>query len=132
MSDLKTFISDNVVRVSISNLGERNQLIRQILGSSDSATVDFVHSLALSSKTPGDLYHALLGVGLTDSPDSQSFASQVHSLVPRKVKAKVAKPVSAVNTQKFSLLLDDEAESSTSKRKKEKKRDKGKENVADK
>ncbi|KAI9635247.1 P-loop containing nucleoside triphosphate hydrolase protein [Dioszegia hungarica] len=117
MSDLKTFISDNVVR---------------ILGSSDSATVDFVHSLALSSKTPGDLYHALLGVGLTDSPDSQSFASQVHSLVPRKVKAKVAKPVSAVNTQKFSLLLDDEAESSTSKRKKEKKRDKGKENVADK
>ncbi|KAL7424476.1 hypothetical protein Q5752_000160 [Cryptotrichosporon argae] len=93
--DLKQYISDNVV---------------QILGSSDSATVDFVHSLALSSKTSNDLYGALLSTGLSESAESLAFAQHVHALVPRKAKAAKAKAAAApgVNPQKFSLLLDDE------------------------
>ncbi|KAK1926769.1 P-loop containing nucleoside triphosphate hydrolase protein, partial [Papiliotrema laurentii] len=111
MSDLKTFISDNVVR---------------ILGSSDSATVDYVQSLALSSKTPGDLYHSLLSTGLGDSAETQAFAAQVHALVPRPKKAKSTKPSgSAGATGKYAFVMDDEAESSSAvrKEKKKKKRD---------
>ncbi|ORX35989.1 P-loop containing nucleoside triphosphate hydrolase protein [Kockovaella imperatae] len=112
MSDLKTFISDNVVR---------------ILGSSDGATVDYVQSLAMSSKSPGDLYHALLSTGMAESPDTQSFAQQVHSLVPRKSKPKAPKPAAQV-TSRYALLQD-EAESSTSgKKKREKSNGKNKEN----
>ncbi|WVW82331.1 hypothetical protein I302_104338 [Kwoniella bestiolae CBS 10118] len=115
--DLKTFISDNVVR---------------ILGSSDNATVDYVHSLALSSKTPGDLYHALLATGLSDSSDTQSFATQVHALVPRKTKSKVPKAEKAAPSQRFALLMDeDEGASSSSSSKKEKKSKKGKEKEKD-
>lgn len=59
---------------------------------------------------------------MTESPDTQAFASQVHSLVPRKTKPKAAKTASTVNNQKFALILDDEPESSSSssRRKKEK------------
>jgi pre-mRNA-splicing factor ATP-dependent RNA helicase DHX16 len=108
MSDLKTFISDNVVR---------------ILGSSDSATVDYVQSLALSSKTPGDLYHSLLSTGLGDSAETQAFAAQVHALVPRPKKAKSKKPSgSAGATGKYAFVMDDEAESSSAARKEKKKK----------
>ncbi|WWC99722.1 hypothetical protein V866_006627 [Kwoniella sp. B9012] len=116
--DLKTFISDNVV---------------QILGSSDNATVEYVHSLALSSKTPGDLYHALLATGLSDSPDTQSFATQVHALVPRKTKPKVSKAEKPAANQRFALLMDEDegASSSSSSSKKEKKSKKGKDKERD-
>ncbi|WRT64177.1 uncharacterized protein IL334_001106 [Kwoniella shivajii] len=112
--DIKTYISDNVVRV---------------LGSSDNATVDYVHSLALSSKTPGDLYHALLTTGLSDSADTQEFATQVHALIPRKTKPKVSKPEKVAASQKFALLMDEDAgaSSSGSSSRKEKKSKKGKE-----
>ncbi|OCF30370.1 pre-mRNA-splicing factor ATP-dependent RNA helicase DHX16 [Kwoniella heveanensis CBS 569] len=124
MSDLKTFISDNVVR---------------ILGSSDNATVDYVHSLAISSKTPGDLYHALLATGLSDSADTQNFAAQVHALVPRKTKVKVPKAdkASAASNQRFALLMDeDEGASSSSSvgsssRKEKKSKLKGKDKARD-
>ncbi|WWC66303.1 uncharacterized protein I206_100204 [Kwoniella pini CBS 10737] len=116
--DLKTFISDNVVR---------------IMGSSDNATVDYVHSLAMSSKTPGDLYHSLLATGLSDSSDTQSFATQVHSLVPRKTKSKVPKADKSAPSQRFALLMDEDegASSSSSSSKKEKKSKKGKEKERD-
>ncbi|ORY23190.1 P-loop containing nucleoside triphosphate hydrolase protein, partial [Naematelia encephala] len=104
----KTFISDNVVR---------------ILGSSDSATVDYVYSLATSSKTPGDLYSALVSGGMTDSPDSQGFAAQVHGLVPRKTKAPKA-PKVAPEAKRYAYMMEDEAESSTSGRKKDRKKEK--------
>jgi len=96
--DLKQYISDNVVQVS-HRVWKFNLPVAdsdQILGSSDSATVDFVHSLgmsnrlssatdrvALSSKTAGDLYASLLATGLSDSPESQAFAAQLHKLVPQ-------------------------------------------------
>lgn len=130
MSDLKQYISDNVVRVGVfAPLANECSPI-QILGASDSATVDFVYSQgtvhlrdrltsALSSKSPGDLYNSLLAVGLTDSPESQTFATEVHALVPRKSKPKSKAPKVAptVNPQKFSLLLDDEEPTSRKKRK---------------
>ncbi|WWC86282.1 uncharacterized protein L201_001155 [Kwoniella dendrophila CBS 6074] len=119
MSDLKTFISDNVVR---------------ILGSSDNATVDYVHSLALTSKTPGDLYHALLATGLSDSSDTQSFATQVHALVPRKTKTKAPKADKSGPSQRFALLMDEDdnnGSSSSSSSKKEKKSKKGKDKERD-
>lgn len=137
MSDLKQYISDNVVRVSKEPANSR-RLPLQILGSSDSATVDFVYSQgrrineissanasAVASKTPGDLYNSLLAVGLTDSPESQTFATEVHALVPRKTKSKpkVPKVAPTVNPQKFSLLLDDEEPSSRKKRKKDSTKD---------
>ncbi|KGB77435.1 pre-mRNA-splicing factor ATP-dependent RNA helicase DHX16 [Cryptococcus deuterogattii R265] len=111
--DLKNFISDNVVR---------------ILGSSDSATVDYVQSLAMSSKTPGDLYNSLLSTGMASTPETQAFAAQVHSLVPRKTKTKAPKADKATSSQRFALLMDDDAESSGSrKEKKKKKKEKEKE-----
>ncbi|KAL1410622.1 hypothetical protein Q8F55_004639 [Vanrija albida] len=100
--DVKQYIGDNVVR---------------ILGSSDSATVDFVHSAATSSKTAGDLYHTLVGMGLEETPDLKDFATQVHSLIPRKTKSKTPKVAPSVNPQKFSLLLDDEPSGSKKKKK---------------
>ncbi|RSH84190.1 uncharacterized protein EHS24_005699 [Apiotrichum porosum] len=136
MADLKQFISDNVVRVSQRQSSSVPPSSHpQLLGSADAAVVDFVHSsgryriyskpihahtAALSAKTPGDLYSSLVAVGLPEGPESQTFATQVHALVPRK-KAKAAKTSAASSTQKFSLLLDDEP--STRKKKK----DKGKE-----
>ncbi|KIR37155.1 pre-mRNA-splicing factor ATP-dependent RNA helicase DHX16 [Cryptococcus deuterogattii MMRL2647] len=110
--DLKNFISDNVVR---------------ILGSSDSATVDYVQSLAMSSKTPGDLYNSLLSTGMASTPETQAFAAQVHSLVPRKTKTKAPKADKATSSQRFALLMDDDAESSGSRKEKKKKKKKEKE-----
>ncbi|ODO07174.1 pre-mRNA-splicing factor ATP-dependent RNA helicase DHX16 [Cryptococcus wingfieldii CBS 7118] len=108
--DLTNFISDNVVR---------------ILGSSDSATVDFVQSLAVSSKTPGDLYNSLLSTGMESNPETQAFAAQVHSLVPRKTKAKAPKADKAsASNHKYSFLTDDQAGSSSKKEKKKKKKEK--------
>ena len=107
MADLKQYISDNVVRV---------------FDSSDAATVDYVHSLAMSSKTPGDLYASLLQFGLSDSSDLQSFASTIHSLVPRKTKTKVPKAAPAANSAKYAFVLEDEAESSSSARKEKRKK----------
>jgi pre-mRNA-splicing factor ATP-dependent RNA helicase DHX16 len=78
----------------------------------------------MSSKTAGDLYTALLTTGMSGTPDTQAFAQQVHSLVPRKAKVKAVKPADQVASR--YALLQDEAESSTS-RKEKKKRDKGKE-----
>ncbi|CAK9787247.1 putative pre-mRNA splicing factor [Cutaneotrichosporon oleaginosum] len=104
--DLKQYINDNVVRM---------------FGSSDSATVDFVHSMALSAKTPGDLFNSLVGIGLDASPEAQQFATQVHSLVPRKTKTKASKAESKVKPQKFSLLMEDEEPASSKKKKKSKK-----------
>ena len=120
MTDLNNFISDNVVRVSTQLSAQSpSPDSLQILGSSDSATVDYVQSLAMSSKSPGDLCQALLSTGMADSPDTQAFASQVHALVPRKTKPKAAKPAAQV-TSRYALLQD-EAESSTSgKRRKDK------------
>ncbi|KAE8539832.1 hypothetical protein D1P53_003769 [Cryptococcus gattii VGV] len=110
--DLKNFISDNVVR---------------ILGSSDSATVDYVQSLAMSSKTPGDLYNSLLLTGMASTPETQAFAAQVHSLVPRKTKTKAPKADKATSSQRFALLMDDDAESSGSRKEKKKKKEKERE-----
>ncbi|WVO20013.1 uncharacterized protein IAS62_001303 [Cryptococcus decagattii] len=107
--DLQNFISDNVVR---------------ILGSSDSATVDYVQSLAMSSKTPGDLYNSLLSTGMASTPETEAFAAQVHSLVPRKTKTKASKADKATSSQRFALLMDDDAESSGSRKEKKKKKEK--------
>ncbi|GMK58825.1 hypothetical protein CspeluHIS016_0602670 [Cutaneotrichosporon spelunceum] len=100
--DLKQYINDNVVRM---------------FGSSDSATVDFVHSMAMSAKTPGDLYNSLLGIGLDATQDAQQFATQVHSLVPRKSKSKASKSQSKAHTPQYALLMDDEQPPSPKKKK---------------
>ncbi len=143
MDDLKTFISDNVVRVGPPYVAPTQPLIImvQILGSSDHATVDYVQSLgtslhallispadlatAMSSKTSGDLYTSLLSTGMTDSSSTQSFAAQVHSLVPRKIKLKAPKSAAQVSSR-YAYVMEDEAGPSngTSIRKEEKKKKK--------
>lgn len=145
--DLKQYISDNVVRVSPPcPVADRSSQF-QMFGSSDSATVDFVHSLgkpkgmsvghnanlpsAMSAKTPGDLYSSLVSTGLSATPEAQDFATQVHALVPRKSKPKAAKTESKVNTQKFSLLMDDDLPSSSKKKKKKEKESKSKDSDRD-
>ncbi|WVN85394.1 uncharacterized protein L203_100540 [Cryptococcus depauperatus CBS 7841] len=110
--DLDNFISDNVVT---------------ILGSSDSATVDYVRSLAISSKTPGDLYNSLLATGMASNPETQAFAVKVHSLIPRKTKPKTSKTDKADSAPKFTLLLEEDQPQSSNKAKK-KKKDKGRDN----
>lgn len=105
--DVKTYISDNVVR---------------LLGSADSAIVDYVEQLATKSKTPGDLYSALLSNGVADGSDAQGFASQLFSLIPRKSKTKTPKASSSsASAQRFALLTEDDEQP-----RREKKRDKGK------
>lgn len=82
----------------------------------------------MSSKTPGDLYNSLLSTGMASTPETQAFAAQVHSLVPRKTKTKAPKADKATSSQRFALLIDDDAESSGSrKEKKKKKKEKEKE-----
>ena len=100
----------------------------QILGSSDSATVDYVQSLgtssyhefnllmqlpAMSSKTARDFYTSLMATGMSASSETQSFATRVHSLVPRKTKPKSAKPMGQVKSR-YTYVMEDEAESSSS------------------
>lgn len=80
---------------------------------------------ALSSKTAGALYQSLLATGLNDSPESQAFAAQLHKLVPRKKKEKKEKSSAKLDTQKFSLLLEDDEPV------KRKKKDKGKDRERD-
>lgn len=137
--DLKQYINDNVVRVRHPQFQETPSSPPQMFGSSDSATVDFVHSMgesnakiwscqsdrpaALSSKTPGDLYNSLIGIGLDPTQEAQQFATQVHSLVPRKRKPKAPKTETKGNTQKFSLLMDDEEPPSSKKKKSKKDKD---------
>lgn len=136
MADLRQFIGDNLVRVSEALEPSRSQLISQLLGSADSAVTDFVHSagkhklmkpkadqIALSAKTPGDLYNQLLAAGLSESPDTQAFATQVHGLVPRKTKTKKPKVAPTVNTQKFTFVTEDEERSSKKKKSKSKDKD---------
>jgi pre-mRNA-splicing factor ATP-dependent RNA helicase DHX16 len=108
--DVKTYISDNVVR---------------LLGSADSAIVDYVEQLATTSKTTADLYRALISNGVSEGPDAQSFANQLYSLVPRKIKTKAPKPSTSVAAQKFALLAEDDA---APRREKKRSKVKGKEN----
>jgi len=74
----------------------------------------------MSSKRPGDLFTALMSTGMSDSPDTQAFAAQVYSLLPRKTKPKSVKPTVQANS-KYAYVIEDEAESSTSARKEKKK-----------
>lgn len=107
--DVKTYISDNVVR---------------LLGSADSAIVDYVEQLATKSKTPGDLYSALISNGVAEGGDAQGFASQLYSLIPRKTKTKAPKAStssSSASNQRFALLTEEDDVP-----RREKKRDKGK------
>lgn len=78
----------------------------------------------MSSKTPGDLYNSLLSTGMASTPETQAFAAQVHSLVPRKTKTKASKADKATSSQRFTLLMDDDAESSGSRKEKKKKKEK--------
>jgi pre-mRNA-splicing factor ATP-dependent RNA helicase DHX16 len=104
--DVKTYISDNVVR---------------LLGSADSFMVDYVEELATKSKTTGDLYQALISNGVVEGLDAQAFATQLHSLIPRKTKVKAPKPSTSVAAQRFAILAEDSVVP-----RREKKRDKEK------
>jgi pre-mRNA-splicing factor ATP-dependent RNA helicase DHX16 len=108
--DVKTYISDNVVR---------------LLGSADSFMVDYVEELATKSKTTGDLYNALISNGVAEGQDAQSFATQLHALIPRKAKVKVSKPSTSMAAQKFALLAEDDI---APRREKKRVKGKGKEN----
>jgi pre-mRNA-splicing factor ATP-dependent RNA helicase DHX16 len=108
--DVKTYISDNVVR---------------LLGSADSAIVDYVEQLATKSKTTADLYSALISNGVAEGTDAQSFATQLYSLVPRKVKTKAPKTSTSMAAQKFALLAEDD---DAPRREKKRSKVKGKEN----
>lgn len=108
--DVKTYISDNVVR---------------LLGSADSFMVDYVEELATKSKTTGDLYQALISNGVAEGADAQSFATQLHSLIPRKSKVKAPKPSTSASAQRFALLAADDEEP---RREKKRSKGKGKEN----
>jgi len=109
--DVKTFISDNVVR---------------LLGSADSFMVDYVQELATKSKTTGDLYHALIGNGVVEGPDAQAFATELHSLIPRKSKVKAPKASTSASAQRFALLAEDEPPRREKKRSKVRDKEKDK------
>ena len=108
--DVKTYISDNVVR---------------LLGSADSAIVDYVEQLATKSKTTVDLYNALISNGVAEGPDAQSFAIQLHDLIPRKVKVKTPKSTASASSQRFALLAEDD---DAPRRERKRSKVKGKEN----
>ena len=125
MSDLRQYISDNVLR---------------FLGASDSSTVDYIQTLATSSKNANDLYNNLSANGLPNTPDAQAFVSNLYGLLPRKKglgstrpegkERKKDKETSMLMQQpQYSLMLEDEA--GPSKREKKKKRDKEKDRIKD-
>ncbi len=119
--DLRQYISDNVLR---------------FLGASDSATVDFIQTLATSAKNPSELYHSLSANGLPNTSEAQAFVTQLHSLAPHKHKTKAAKAEKArernplLSNQKYALIMGDEEmddEAGSERKKKKSKKDKGKE-----
>lgn len=126
MSDLRQYISDNVLR---------------FLGASDSSTVDYIQTLATSSKNANDLYSNLSANGLPDTPDAQAFVSNLYGLLPRKKglgsssrsegkERKKDKETSMLLQQpQYSLMLEDEPGPSRKdkKKKRDKEKDKGKE-----
>ena len=77
----------------------------------------------MSSKTAGDFYTSLMATGMSASPDTQSFATRVHSLVPRKTKPRSAKTTAHVKSR-YTYVMEDEAESSSSTQKDKKKKTK--------
>ncbi|KAG8884376.1 hypothetical protein FRB97_004385 [Tulasnella sp. 331] len=96
------YISDNALR---------------FFGLSDDNIVTYVKAAASSAKSPEGLFHSLTSHGLPNTPDAQSFVTEVFSQVPRKHKPKkaAAEPKkSAADTnkdllaKKFSLLLEDD------------------------
>lgn len=125
MSDLRQYISDNVLR---------------FLGASDSSTVDYIQTLATSSKNANDLYNNLSANGLPNTPDAQAFVSSLYGLLPRKKGLGSTKPEGKerkkdketsmlMQQPQYSLMLEDEA--GPSKREKKKKRDKEKDRIKD-
>lgn len=76
-----------------------------------------VSSIASSSKTPNDLFTSLQTAGLSNTPTSHAFVSELFGKVPRKHKHKSAadsarkqaeKEAKALRSQKFGFLLEDE------------------------
>lgn len=127
MSSVRQYISDNVLR---------------FLGASDNSTVDFIQTLATSSKNANDLYNNLSANGLPDTADAQAFVKELYGLVPgrksggsgegkKKDKGKEKKDRSGVanesllaQQQQYSLMLDDEPESSRKEEKRRRKKEK--------
>ena len=73
---------------------------------------------ASSSKTPQALFSSLHAYGLPDNSESQNFVNEVFKRAPRKSKSKstsdntrkqAEKEAKALQSQRFSLLLDDDA-----------------------
>ena len=100
--------------------------------------------LASSCKTPESLFTTLSGSGLPDTAEAHAFVSEVFSRVPRKQKHRhtsdstrkqAEKEAKALRSQKYSFLLDDEAEEDgvvVSKKAKGKGKEKGKEKEPEK
>lgn len=103
----RQFISDNVLR---------------FLGASDSSTVDYIHTLAQSSKSPNDLYTTLSSNGLPHTPDAQQFVTSLYALLPgksTKEKKKKTKEVNPLQDQ-YRLLHDEPGPSKKSSKKADK------------
>lgn len=73
--------------------------------------------IASSAKSPEGLFHSLTSHGLPNTPDAQSFVTEVFNQIPRKHKPKKAAVESKKSAaesnkdllaKKFSLLLEDD------------------------
>ncbi|KAF7965643.1 hypothetical protein HWV62_29573 [Athelia sp. TMB] len=124
-SELERYISDNSLR---------------LFGLADRSIIDYVLATASSAKTPDSLFSSLNASGLPDTPDAHQFITEVFSRVPRKTKHKKSsntahkqaeKEAKALQSQKFGLLLEDDAENSAVEVKKKEKRREEKSSVAD-
>lgn len=128
MSNARQYISDNVLR---------------FLGASDNSTIDFIQTLATSSKNANDLYSNLSANGLPDTPDAQAFVAQLYSLTPGgKSKSKSSSTAAGsskkkekeksnilVAQQQYSLMLDEEPDSARKEEKRRRKKEREKEKL---
>ncbi|CAN6655353.1 pre-mRNA-splicing factor ATP-dependent RNA helicase-like protein Prp2p [Trichomonascus vanleenenianus] len=84
-----------------------------ILGSIDDAVVEYCISAARSSKGPGQLLSKLENGGLEGTDDTKQFVKELYE---RTRPEKPSNPVKAAPQKKYQLILDDEEDRRTSRK----------------
>lgn len=87
MGDLRTWVSDNIIKVNLSVLGKlprRADSLEQLVGASDSTVVDFVLATAASVKSSSGLEEKLGGLLDGSSGELHAFSANLYQRLPKQ------------------------------------------------